>query len=328
LRGPKNGEQLKAHRRTSGFTLIELLVVIVVIGLLIALLLPAVQSAREVSRRLHCANNLKQMGLAIASYHQAHNVIPPGFVVGLDSATPGWGWGFYLLPQLEQQVAYNSANVDLPIFFPGNRTVYTHTVGTFLCPSSPDMGRFDPGYLGSRMVGTADPAISQYVGSLGAIQASVQLPVGGTPLKGDGVFFQNSSISYSDVTDGTSQTFFVGERSRNVSDSIWAGVITTSGLHCTKSSWPVKSCYGNVFLVLGRTGGVEPADQGHIGDINDHLLNSRKAGPDGFWSLHSQGSNFLMGDGSVRFIKQSIVPAVFIGLASRAKGEIFSSDQY
>src|SRR5262249_30030426 len=103
------------------FTLIELLVVIAIISVLLALLLPAVQSAREAARRTQCSNNLKQIGLAMHSYHSSHDVFPPGYITGTETASPnspetgpGWGWGTMLLNNLEQSAVYNSVNFSLP----------------------------------------------------------------------------------------------------------------------------------------------------------------------------------------------------------------------
>src|SRR5713101_4978740 len=110
-----------------GFTLIELLVVIAIIAVLISLLLPAVQAAREAGRRAQCANNLKQIGLALHNYHDAIGSFPPGLIARLnptsgDNAGPGWGWASMILPQLDQSSVYNTINFGLPIEVPANQT--------------------------------------------------------------------------------------------------------------------------------------------------------------------------------------------------------------
>ncbi len=126
-------------KRRRAFTLIELLVVIAIIGLLVALLLPAVQSAREAARRAQCVNNLKQLGLALHNYEGSHQTFPPGYVSnfnpsGTDTG-PGWGWAAMLLPQVEQTNVFNAINFNLAVEAPANLTSRLVNVNNFLCPS-------------------------------------------------------------------------------------------------------------------------------------------------------------------------------------------------
>src|SRR5688500_12492896 len=129
-----------SSRRPKAFTLIELLVVIAIIGVLISLLLPAVQYAREAARRAQCANNLKQMGLAIHNYADIHDVLPPGYVslwndrLGEDTG-PGWGWACFLLPLLERDDVYNAVDFDRIIEWVENETVRVRPVQVYRCPS-------------------------------------------------------------------------------------------------------------------------------------------------------------------------------------------------
>src|SRR4051794_8733742 len=130
-------------RHPRAFTLIELLVVIAIIVVLIGLLLPAVQSAREAARRAQCSNNLKQIGLAMHSYHSTHDAFPPGYITRTETAQqnspeagPGWSWGTMLLNNLEQSAAYNAVNFSLPITVAASQTVRTVSLSVFLRPSS------------------------------------------------------------------------------------------------------------------------------------------------------------------------------------------------
>jgi prepilin-type N-terminal cleavage/methylation domain-containing protein/prepilin-type processing-associated H-X9-DG protein len=316
-----------------GFTLIELLVVITIIGLLIALLPPAVHSAREAARRARCANNLKQIGLALHGYHDVWQSFPPAYLTrpgtGLDLGA-GWAWGTLVLAYLEQRPLYDAVNLDLgfgevsaPPSYLGlfeNRTVRRISVATFLCPSAG--GGEGPLDLG---VGSTHVAISpgQYVASAGWMDSSQR------PIEGTGVLYPNSRVAIADLSDGTSATLMIGERSRNLADAAWSG---TFGSHsepaplCTKSSWPTRSCVGLMFLLMGRTGPSSDIISGSI--TGGSTPNHPEAGADGFWSLHAGGCQFLLCDGSVRFLRETLAPPVFRALATRAGGEVVGADEF
>jgi len=307
--------------RPRAFTLIELLVVIAIIGVIIALLLPAVQAAREAARRAQCSNNLKQMGLAFHSYHSAYDTFPPGYItktltnqVDSPETGPGWGWGTMILNDLEQKPLYNAVNFSLPLTDPGSPTVRTAILSVFLCPSSTGGNSAVTLNDASGNSLTKDLSPGQYVASAG------QWEVEEFPAQNNGIFYRNSRVGLRDITDGSSSTLMVGERSRNVADATWVGVIPYARV-CTNPKWPIQTCETANVMILGHTG---PSPDQRWVDVPNY----KGAGPDDFWSLHPGGCNFLFADGSVRFIKESVNPKIFSYLSTRAGNEVVGSDQF
>jgi prepilin-type N-terminal cleavage/methylation domain-containing protein/prepilin-type processing-associated H-X9-DG protein len=333
--------RLRRSRGKRAFTLIELLVVIVIIAVLIGLLLPAVQAAREAASRVQCQNNLKQIGLALHGYHDVWQTFPPAYLAP-DALRPnrpvtdfeigsGWAWGTLILPYLEQKPVYDAANFDFAfgsadstkpngiLGLKVNRTVMKISLSMFLCPSDRGgQGPIDLGYSSSHVFGSP----GQYIASAGRMNSSEY------QIKGTGVLYPNSRVAIADISDGTSATLMIGERSRNLADAAWSGVLwsySTPAPLCTKVGWPVKSCVGVMFLLNGRTGPSSDVLSGSI-PVGNSL--NHQAGPDGFASLHPGGCQFLLCDGSVRFIKETVGPQVFQVLATRAGGEVIGADQY
>jgi prepilin-type N-terminal cleavage/methylation domain-containing protein/prepilin-type processing-associated H-X9-DG protein len=311
---------LAPHSRRA-FTLIELLVVIAVIAALIALLLPAVQAAREAARRAQCLNNLKQIGLAMHSYHAAYDTFPPGYISntrgnvpsGQDTG-PGWGWGVMILGNLEQGPLYDAVNFILLTTDSGSQTIRRASLSVFLCPSN--VGGSGPLSIkdGTGKVLVSDLAPGQYIAVAGQLEPEE------FPAPNNGIFYRNSRIGLREITDGSSTTLAAGERSQNVANATWVGMIPF-GQSCNNPTWPVQDCEASNVLILGHTG---PSPDETWVDVP----NNKQAGADDFHSLHPGGCNFLFGDGSVRFLKETINPQVFSYLATRAGGEVVSADQF
>lgn len=300
-------------RRAKGFTLIELLVVIAIIGVLVALLLPAVQQAREAARRSQCKNNLKQIGLALQNYHEAFNVFPPGYIAVLDFSASepeivggGFGWGAMILPFLDQeelhdQINFNVLRADYPdggtVAEGENRTVYQTKMLAYLCPSDARDHTItllddSAGVLGNMSRGN-------YPGSFGMGEAAED--------EGrEGMLFRNSSVTMGHVIDGSAKTFFVGERSSNLGQTTWYGLMLEAVVADEES--PV--------LILGHTG--YPPEVHTPNDPNAHI--------DDFWSMHVGGAQFLMVDGSVQFISTNIDGLVYAALATRHGHETVNPD--
>jgi len=318
-----------------GFTLIELLVATLILAVLIALLLPAVQAAREAARRVQCQNNLKQVGLALHGYHDAWLSFPPAYLTrpstGLELG-PGWAWGALILPHLDQRPLYDAANFDFSYGDPNspddaglgglfaNATARRAVVSVFLCPSGG--GSDGPLDLGAGS-GSVDGTAGQYVSSAGWIDSSRP------PIRGTGVLYPNSRVSLADIGDGAGATLMAGERSRDLADATWSGVFGSRAEPiplCTKKGRPVRSCVAMMFLLMGRSGPAADVVSGSV--PGGQAPNAQGAGADGFASRHPGGCQFLLADGSVRFIKESVAPPVFRALASRAGGEVIGTDAY
>lgn len=282
-----------------GFTLVELLVVIAIVGILVAVLLPAVQAAREASRRASCKNNLRQVGIALHSYHGARKILPPGWL-GFDAAGQpepegerAWGWASRILPYLEERPLSQSIAFDRPITDPVNRTPRETPLATFLCPSDPEERTFTlQREAGGQPI--VDLARANYVGVFGTRELEE------FPNEGDGVFFHNSRIRFKHITDGLSKTVFVGERSSRLGGSTWVGVVPEGEEAMAR--------------VVGS------------GDLPPNPANLDSGHLDDFSSSHPSGTHFLFGDGAVDLIGDEIDPAVYRAMCTRAGRESAGSD--
>jgi prepilin-type processing-associated H-X9-DG protein/prepilin-type N-terminal cleavage/methylation domain-containing protein len=300
------------------FTLIELLVVIAIIGLLIGLLLPAVQKVREAAARIRCSNNLKQIGLACQSYHDAQGSLSPGYLAagpyadGATDTAPGWGWAAFLLPRIEQDNLYRQLDFTQPV--PKSPAVQT-VVKTYLCPSDV----YPPGAFavtdafGGALVQAAP---CSYAACVGGDESETDGPTG------QGIFYRNSRTRLTDATDGTSNTLLVGERAWSNANGIWAGAVPDGVIRRGQSN----PCPGT---------GAAFYPAATLVQAHAHLNNATAdadGGLDDFSSRHTGGSNFVFADGHVAFIRSisgdnadgsyTADSLAFQALGTRAGGEV------
>jgi prepilin-type N-terminal cleavage/methylation domain-containing protein/prepilin-type processing-associated H-X9-DG protein len=364
------------QRHRAGFTLIELLVVIAIIATLIALLLPAVQAAREAARRAQCVNNLKQIGIALNTYEMSMGSFPAGAIY-YNSTDGGanqcsgihgsrsFGAFAFILPQMEQVNAFNSINFNLAAGAPGglwgnipvgqiNRTGLVVRVNSYVCPSdsqqNPNAQTDNPYSQTSYACSGGTWNITAYISGPDCWQQDF----------GNGAFDDYTSYRPSDVTDGLSQTIFVGETNRFLNDpdarfNQWSrpGYYQVS-LTFDPTGFTFRP-QGFAFEVPRINANMKPGDYaGGYGignlpstpgpnalppgtpwpDTSDYkgwLLNIPRYSQYGQWGFRSQhpgGANFLFGDGSAKFIKETIDLTTYRALGTRNLGEVVSSDAY
>ena len=296
----------RPSRRAHGFTLIELLVVIAVIGILVSLLLPAVQQARAAARRTQCKNKLKQIGLAIHNYHDVYTTFPMG---STSDALPGaWGMMAQLLPYLEMSNAYNLIDFEefgccaavkaLQEATPPKPDPSSNPINVFFCPDDFNSNRrLHSGPLGE------NPASFDcghlFPGNYMGVSGDTESTAGCSGVDdGNGAFFTISKVRFRDITDGSSNTIVVGER--GIPKDLGWGWWLCGGTECEH--------------YISTERGLSPGE-----NVDSWMGTLRR-----FWSWHDGGAHFLLGDGSVRFLSYNMDFQTYRETSTIDGGEVVS----
>ena len=276
-------ERLMRERAArGGFTLIELLVVIGIIAILLVLLLPAVQQVREAARRIECRNHLRQFGIALHAYHDMHRTLPPGDMAQGDPPDfplrTGWGWGTFILPQLEQSPLHSQIDFNLGNAVSENRTLIGRPLEIFRCPSDSA-----PSQIIAHIPGPGATSVAH-----GNYAASGQM------------LSAMSGVRLAHVSDGLSQTLMIGERRYAVDDGI--GEIT--------SAWCGTLAYDMDYLRFHSVPHLTVLPGVRVNAVNS------------FNSRHPGGTHFLLADGSVQFISESLDDWLYFALSTPNGSEV------
>ncbi|QDV27810.1 DUF1559 domain-containing protein [Aureliella helgolandensis] len=327
-----------SRSKRSAFTLVELLVVIAIIGILVGLLLPAVQAAREAARRMQCSNNCKQIGLALHNYESSMKTFPQAWWLDIPPKTlNGTSWGMAILPYIEQGNLYNQFNHNvMSVNETGpagqaNVQLLKTPLSFFICPSAPGGAeRVYDGDASPDLPVTWSSAPSDYMATTGILGDFATIAYSGSAggnrhgaLQVGGPYGSNRGGRISDLVDGTSNTILIGER--------------TGGNQIYVRHTPNTMLNPYVPSNGGGWGDLLNGENWLKGSLHDgNPLSSPNGGPcaincnnlrgSSMHSFHTGGCHFLMGDGSVQFLSESVDAHSFAARITREKGEVFQQD--
>jgi prepilin-type N-terminal cleavage/methylation domain-containing protein/prepilin-type processing-associated H-X9-DG protein len=326
--------------RRQAFTLVELLVVIAIIGILVALLLPAVQAAREAARRMQCSNNLKQIGLALHNYHDTYQSLPMSWYIDTPpKQLNAKAWGTMILPFIEQQQLHDKFNHNvMSVNQTGpagvaNVALLQTELAAFVCPSAPGgTKRIYNGDASPTLPVTWRSAPSDYCSTTGVRGDYSTLAYAGgissafrhgALANHASTATSNRSNRFADIVDGTSNTFFIGERTGG--DKIWSKRQYQKALDpyvpSNGGGWG-DALNGEHWLRGALYSGVPPVSA----NGGPCAINCTNLRGDGFHSFHNGGCQFLMADASVQFVSESVAPLPMAARITRENGEVFTSE--
>jgi prepilin-type N-terminal cleavage/methylation domain-containing protein/prepilin-type processing-associated H-X9-DG protein len=302
-----------------GFTLLELLLVLGILGVLLGLLLPAVQKAREAANRLACGNNLRQAGLALHQFETDRGVFPPAVVhgpcpaAGVTTATLHGGWTF-LLPYLGQEVLFSEYHWGADYFDPLNQPTVTTQLKVLQCPSAEPNRAVSSEHAGEAFEDGGQGACGDYSPVIGTNPFLVNLGLIDPARSYRGVLTRNSMPRLIDITDGTSNTLLVAEDAGR--PKLWRAGRYIPGPVSSGGPWASSD---NFVAIAGASAdGSKSLGACAINCTNNHQP----------YSFHTDGANFLFADGSVHFLAAGMSIRVLAALATRAGGEVVSGGDW